>query len=159
MPCTRNSAGISASARWWSSPCSSAPTTCIRASSRPSRSIRSPPEVSLMARPVIVIEDDPFTRVIQLVLDPQTGAERRAAFADFFAHDEPDFAGWCARLRAKIPALAPAEVRMAYSQAELRAHLAGADAVVVESLRVGREELDAAGRLQLVQKYGALLRN
>jgi glyoxylate reductase/D-3-phosphoglycerate dehydrogenase len=112
-----------------------------------------------MARPVIVIEDDPFTRVIQLVLDPQTSAERRAAFADFFAHDEPDFAGWCARLRAKIPSLAPAEARMAHSQAELRAHLAGADAVIVESLRVGREELDAAARLQLVQKYGALVRN
>jgi len=110
-------------------------------------------------RPVIVIEDDPFTRVIQIVLDPETGAERRAAFADFFAHDEPDFPGWCARLRARIPALAPAEVRMAFSQEELRERLPGADAVVVESLRVGREELKAGARLALVQKYGALVRD
>ncbi len=34
-------------------------------------------------RPVIVVEDDPFTRLIQIVLDPQTSEERRAAFADW----------------------------------------------------------------------------
>ena len=41
--------------------------------------------------PVIVVEDDPFTRLIPIVLDPASSEERRAAFADFMAHDEPDF--------------------------------------------------------------------
>jgi phosphoglycerate dehydrogenase-like enzyme len=110
-------------------------------------------------RPVIVIEDDPFTRVVQIVLDPETSAERRAAFADFFAHDEPDFAGWCARVRAWSAGFAPAEVRMVFSQEELRERLRGADAAIVESLRFGREELEAGDRLKVVQKFGALVRN
>jgi hypothetical protein len=59
-------------------------------------------------RPIIVIEDDPFLRVMQLVLDPDTSGERIAAFADFFSHDEPDFAGYCARVRARAPGLFPA---------------------------------------------------
>jgi glyoxylate reductase/D-3-phosphoglycerate dehydrogenase len=42
---------------------------------------------------VLVVEDDPFLRVVGLLLDPNTSAERYAAFADFFAHDEPDFSG------------------------------------------------------------------
>ena len=49
--------------------------------------------------PVIVVEDDPFTRLIPLVLDPNASEERRAAFADFMSTDEPDFAGWCERVR------------------------------------------------------------
>jgi phosphoglycerate dehydrogenase-like enzyme len=110
-------------------------------------------------RPVIVIEDDPFTRVVQIVLDPGVGAERLSAFADFFANDEPDFPGWCERVRTRAPRLFPAEVRMAYSQEELRASLPGADAVIVESLRIGHGELEAGGRLKLVQKFGALARN
>jgi hypothetical protein len=52
-------------------------------------------------RPVIVVEDDPFTRLIQIVLDPDTGEERRSAFADFMSHDEPDFQGWIERLRER----------------------------------------------------------
>ena len=51
------------------------------------------------AKLIIVAEDDPFVRIVQVVLDPSTTPERLAAFADFFAHDEPDFAGWCARAR------------------------------------------------------------
>jgi hypothetical protein len=42
---------------------------------------------------VVVVEDDRFLRIVQLVLDPNANPERFAAFADFFAHDEPDFAG------------------------------------------------------------------
>src|SRR5262249_31240184 len=110
-------------------------------------------------RPVIVIEDDPFTRVVQIVLDPEVGSERRAAFADFFANDEPDFPGWCERAREKARGLFPSEVRMAYSQEELRASLPGADAVIVESFRIGHDELEAGERLKLVQKFGALVRN
>ena len=51
------------------------------------------------SRPVIVVEDDPFTRLIPIVLDPASSEERRAAFADFMAHDEPDFDGWVMRVR------------------------------------------------------------
>jgi hypothetical protein len=42
---------------------------------------------------VIVVEDDVFTRLIQVVLDPAVPAARVDAFRDFMAHDEPDFIG------------------------------------------------------------------
>jgi phosphoglycerate dehydrogenase-like enzyme len=109
--------------------------------------------------PLIVVEDDAFTRLLQIVLDPRTGAERRAAFADFMAHDEPDFTGWCERLRSRAGKLYPAEVRLVSSQEELRAHVADACALVVESLQVGREEIKSARHLRAVQKFGATLRN
>jgi phosphoglycerate dehydrogenase-like enzyme len=115
--------------------------------------------VSFSSRPIIVVEDDPFTRLIQIVLDPETSAERRAAFADFMAHDEPDFAGWCERVRRQASRLIPAEVRMVYSSAEMLAALPEAQAVVVESFPIGREELAAAPNLRVVQKFGAVLRN
>ena len=83
--------------------------------------------------PVIVVEDDPFTRLIPLVLDPNASEERRAAFADFMSTDEPDFAGWCARVRAASPGLYPAEVRMVTSEDEMRAQPDGLRcALVVE---------------------------
>lgn len=109
--------------------------------------------------PVIVAEDDPFTRLIQIVLDPTTSEERRSAFADFMSVDDPDFAGWCQRVRAGSPGLDPAEVRMVTSEAEMRANLGDAVALVVEGFHVGREDLAAAGQLKAVQKYGAILRN
>jgi phosphoglycerate dehydrogenase-like enzyme len=109
--------------------------------------------------PLIVVEDDAFTRLLQIVLDPRAGEERCAAFADFMAHDEPDFAGWCERLRKRVPKLYPAQVRLVSSQEELRAHAAEACALVVESLQVGREEIASARRLKAVQKFGAILRN
>ncbi len=110
-------------------------------------------------RPLLVVEDDPFLRLIQVVLDPDTSAERCAAFADFMAHDEPDFAGWCARLRERSGGLYPAEVRLVESAAELRANAAGGVALVVESLPVDAATLDAAASLRAVQKYGVVLRN
>jgi phosphoglycerate dehydrogenase-like enzyme len=108
---------------------------------------------------VIVAEDDPFTRLIQIVLDPNAPAERVAAFADFMAVDEPDFSGWCKRVRAGSPGLYPAEVRMVTSEEEMRARLTDACALVVEAFRVGRDDLAAAPKLKAVQKYGAILRN
>jgi phosphoglycerate dehydrogenase-like enzyme len=111
------------------------------------------------SRPIIVVEDDPFTRLIQIVLDPTTSEERRAAFADFMSPDEPDFAGWCERVRAASSGLYPAEVRMVTSEDEMRARLADACALVVEGFQVGRDDLAAAGRLRVVQKYGAIVRN
>lgn len=110
------------------------------------------------AAPIIVIEDDPFLRVMQIVLDPQTSAERVAAFADFFSHDEPDFAGYCARVRARAAGLFPAEVRLVDSPDELLAALPDARAAVLESLTFGRGEIAAARNLKAVQKYGVGLR-
>jgi phosphoglycerate dehydrogenase-like enzyme len=111
------------------------------------------------ALPVIVVEDDPFTRLIPLVLDPNASEERRASFADFMSTDEPDFAGWCARVRQGASNLYPAEVRMVASEAEMRANLKDCVALVVESLRVGRDDLAAAPHLKVLQKFGTGLRN
>lgn len=113
----------------------------------------------MAALPVIVAEDDPFTRLIQIVLDPTVSEERRSAFADFMSVDEPDFAGWCERVRKASPGLHPAEVRMVTSEAEMRASLFDAQALVVEAFRVGADDLAAAPHLQVVQKYGRILRN
>jgi phosphoglycerate dehydrogenase-like enzyme len=110
-------------------------------------------------RPVIVVEDDPFTRLIPIVLDPKADPERTAAFAGFMAHDEPDFAGWAQRVRAGAPGLYPADIRMVTSQDEMRAALKDARALVVESLHVGADDLAAAPRLKAVQKFGSGLRN
>jgi phosphoglycerate dehydrogenase-like enzyme len=109
--------------------------------------------------PTLVVEDDPWTRLIGVVLDPTTSEERRAAFADFMSPDEPDFAGWCDELRARAGGLYPSEVRLVPSHAELRVNLAPARAVVVESFAVSREELRCAPQLEVVHKYGAVLRN
>jgi phosphoglycerate dehydrogenase-like enzyme len=111
------------------------------------------------ARPIIVVEDDPFTRLIPIVLDPDSPEERRAAFADFMAHDEPDFDGWTRRVREGSPGLYPAEVRMVSAQDEMRAALKGAQAVVIESLTIGPDDLAAAPGLKAVQKFGTGLRN
>jgi len=109
--------------------------------------------------PVIVVEDDPFTRLIPLVLDPTASEERRAAFADFMSTDEPDFAGWCERVRQGAAKIYPATVRMVTSETEMRGHLPDCSALVVESFRVTRDDLRAAGALNVVQKFGTGLRN
>lgn len=107
----------------------------------------------------ILIEDDAFLHVVPAILDPAASAEHRRAVADFFAHDEPDFAGWCRRVRQQIPGLFPASIIFAEDQADLRAKLGDADGVIVESLRIGDEELAAAPRLAVVQKFGAIVGN
>ena len=109
--------------------------------------------------PIVVVEDDPWTRLIGVVLDPTTSDERRAAFADFMSPDEPDFARWCDALRARAGRLYPSEVRLVASEADLRVNLPPARALVVESFAVGREELERAPELKVVHKYGAILRN
>ena len=108
-------------------------------------------------RPIIAVEDDPFLRLIQVILDPNTPRERVAAFAHFMAHDEPDFIGWRERLRAQLDALYPAEVRLVKTEAELVAAAAGVHMVVVEDIPVGANTIAAAGRsLKIVQKYGTI---
>ena len=113
-----------------------------------------------MSRPIIVVEDDPFPRLIQVILDPETPAARVAAFAHFFAHELPDFTGWRERLRARLARLHPAEVRLVADQDALLAGMRGAQVVVAESLAVGEREIAAAGgALRIVQKYGTVLSN
>ena len=108
-------------------------------------------------RPIIVVEDDPFLRLVQVILDPATPGTRSAAFADFVAHDLPDFHGWREDLRARIGGLYPAEVRLVTDEAMLGANLRGAKVVVVEAFKIGAEEIAAAaGSLKIVQKYGAV---
>ena len=109
--------------------------------------------------PVIVVEDDPFTRLIPIVLDPNSSYERRLAFADFMAHDEPDFDGWVKRVRTAASRIYPAEVRLVTTQAEMRAQLPDAQGLVVESFQVGPDEIATAKLLKVVQKFGAILRN
>jgi phosphoglycerate dehydrogenase-like enzyme len=108
---------------------------------------------------VLVVEDDRFLRVVGVMLDPDTSPERIAAYADFFAHDEPDFAGYCARVRERVGTLFPSEVRLVDTQEEMRAALPGSPALVVESLHVGSKELTAGSALRVVQKYGFKPRN
>ncbi len=108
--------------------------------------------------PVLVVEDDRFLRIVEVALDPRASPERCAAFADFFAHDEPDFAGWCARVRQRAHSIYPAEVRLVDTQQAMRDNLASADALIVEALAVGAEELAMAPRLKAVQKFGVDLR-
>ena len=107
---------------------------------------------------LIVVEDDRFLRVVQIVLDPKVSGERVAAYTDFFAHDEPNLAGWCEKVRRRAGQLYPAEVRMVETHEELRAALADARALIVEGLSVGADEIAAAPKLQAVQKYGVDLR-
>jgi phosphoglycerate dehydrogenase-like enzyme len=108
-------------------------------------------------QPIIVVEDDPFLRLIQVILDPATPAARMAAFVEFFAHDEPDFTGWRERLRARIGRLYPSEVRPVGDEAALPVNLVGANVVVVETFAIGARELAvASGSLRIVQKYGRI---
>ena len=108
---------------------------------------------------VLVVEDDRFLRMVGVVLDPSTAAERHAAYADFFAHDEPDFEGYCRRVRARAGGLFPAQVRLVETEQAMRAALPGSAALIVESLNVDRQALAAANELRIVQKYGLATRN
>jgi hypothetical protein len=100
-------------------------------------------------RPIIVVEDDRFLRLVQIILDPATPTERLSAFTHFMAHDEPNFRGWCQRLRDRLAELYPAEVRLVAAESDLRATLAGAQVVVVENFPIAEKEILAAARLQL----------
>jgi phosphoglycerate dehydrogenase-like enzyme len=110
-------------------------------------------------RPVLVVEDDPFTRIVQIVLDPEVESDRVAAFATFFSHDVPDFSGWLVSLRPRLENLYPARVRLVASQEALRDVLPAAHAAVVEGLAIGADELARAPLLQVVQKFGTISTN
>jgi len=107
----------------------------------------------------LVIEQDAFMRMFVPILDPSASAEFFNAVADFFAHDEPDFANWVERLRPCLPGLFPARVLLAEDQDHFRDLLRDADACLIESLKFGTEELACAPRIGVVQKYGFITRN
>jgi phosphoglycerate dehydrogenase-like enzyme len=113
----------------------------------------------MTSKPIIVVENDPFPRLLQAFLDVRDDPPRSAAIADFVAHEIADYPGWLAQARAQAPGLYPAEVRLASTPEELRAALPGAHAVVTESLVIGEPELVCADQLRVVQKYGTVLRN
>jgi phosphoglycerate dehydrogenase-like enzyme len=108
----------------------------------------------------LVVENDSFLRLIQVVLDPTAPKERIEAFAHFCKHDTPDFPGWCDKIRVQAKNIYPADVRLVDDQAELLANLYDASVAVVEELAIGPEEIAAAGKtLKFVQKYGFTTRN
>ncbi len=110
-------------------------------------------------KPVLIVEDDVWTRLIGVVLDPTTSPERTGAFADFMSPDVRDFRAWRDKVKTAARSLYPSDVRLVKSQDELRGNLEAAEAIVTESLRIGPEELALAPRLKAVHKYGAILRN
>jgi glyoxylate reductase len=108
----------------------------------------------------LVVENDTFLRLINVVLDPSASEERIEAFAHFCLHDLPDFRAWCDKLRAQAANLYPSEVRLVDSQEELMANLPGCGVAVVEELTFAAKEVAAAGKnLRFVQKYGFTTRN
>jgi phosphoglycerate dehydrogenase-like enzyme len=109
--------------------------------------------------PVIIVEDDPFTRIVQVVLDPDADPERLAAFTAFFSHDLPDFTGWVSELRTRLGNLRYARVVLVASEEALREALPAAHAAVVESFRIGAAEIDCAPLLRTVQKFGTITSN
>ena len=116
--------------------------------------------MAVAIKPLIIVEDDSFLRLIDVILDPSAPGELFDAFAHFCAHDLPDLRGWCDQVRARVHDLYPADVRLVRDCDELRAAIPGADALVVEALPVGAPEIAAAGgTLRLVQRYGSMTRN
>ncbi len=107
----------------------------------------------------LVIEQDAFMRMFVPMLDPSAPQEFFDAVADFFSHDEPDFVGWAAAMRNRVPGLFPARVSLAEDQQHFRELLKSADACLIESLQFGRQELAAAPDIAVVQKYGCITRN
>jgi phosphoglycerate dehydrogenase-like enzyme len=107
----------------------------------------------------ILVEDDAFTRLFSVILDPHCPPDRVKAFADFMAHDEPDFDGWLSALRRDAGHLYPANVILAKSEREMRANLAQSHVLVVESFQVAKVDLEHARNLRIVQKFGTTLRN
>jgi phosphoglycerate dehydrogenase-like enzyme len=108
---------------------------------------------------IIVIEDDTVLRLLQVTLDPQTAPERQAAFADYYSADGTDFNAWLIAQRSRLPQLFPATVRPVQTQGQLRAALRDADAVVLQDLEFGENELKAAPQLAIVQKFGTMERH
>ena len=109
--------------------------------------------------PKIVAEDDVIIRASQVILDPDTDPERYAAIADYYHVDLPDFDGWVNGVRGAHPNPYPAKFEMVDSPDVFRAAIGDADGIICESLTIGEEELIAAPRLKVIQKFGTDMRN
>ena len=109
--------------------------------------------------PHIVVEMDVFTRLFDVILNDECPPDRIAAFADFFAHDVPDFQAWLNEVREQCTSIAPSRITFVDSVEALHRALPDADAVVVESLPIGEAELSLAPGLRAVQKFGFVTRN
>jgi phosphoglycerate dehydrogenase-like enzyme len=107
----------------------------------------------------LVIENDVFTRVLEIILDPTCPQEKVDAFADFFAHDAPNFLDFAKNLRNTCKNLGECQITYVDSQEELQAALKNADVAIIESLSFGRAEIACAPRLRAVQKYGYITKN
>jgi phosphoglycerate dehydrogenase-like enzyme len=108
--------------------------------------------------PVVVAEDDPIIRALQVILDPDTDRERQAALTDYYSVDL-DFAVWREKLRTRLLRAFPARFKMVDDGDALCRVLPEADALVVEGLDIGPKELALAPRLKVVQKFGTDTRN
>ena len=109
--------------------------------------------------PKIIVEMDVFTRLFDVILDANCKPDLLAAFADFFAHDVPDFEGWLSQVRQQCVRIVPSRIIFVDSVEALHRELPDADAVVVESLPIGETELSLAVSLRAVQKFGFVTRN
>ncbi|PIT82635.1 NAD(P)-dependent oxidoreductase [Limnohabitans sp. 15K] len=109
--------------------------------------------------PKIIVEMDVFTRLFDVILNKNCNQDLVAAFADFFAHDVPDFESWLNQVRQQCVRINPASIVFVDSADELRRELPDAVAVVVESLQIGEAELNLAPELLAVQKFGFVTRN
>ncbi len=109
--------------------------------------------------PKIIVEMDVFTRLFDVILDTNCKPDLLAAFADFFAHDVPDFESWLSQVRQQCVRIFPSRIIFVDSVEALHRELPDADAVVVESLPIGETELSLAVSLRAVQKFGFVTRN
>jgi phosphoglycerate dehydrogenase-like enzyme len=107
----------------------------------------------------VLVEADAVLRAVAVALDPNAAPEHVRAVADWYSFDEPDFLGWLKRLQQQLPGLYPASVAFAKDEADMRAKIVSADALVVEGFPVGAEELRPARKLKIVQKFGGLAHN
>jgi len=105
--------------------------------------------------PRIIVEEDRVLRLIQVILDPKASPERIAAFADYNSTDVSDFSNWLQNLRHEIPDLYPSDITFVTSQEELLDSLQEAEIVIVESLQIGKPQLDIATKLRLVYNFGS----
>ena len=109
--------------------------------------------------PKIIVEMDVFTRLFDVILNKNCNPDLVTAFADFFAHDVPDFESWLTQVRQQCVRIVPSNIVFVDSVQALHRELPDADVVVVESLHMGKTELDLASKLQVVQKFGFVTRN
>jgi len=107
----------------------------------------------------IVVEDDKILRFLEVILDPRVSKARVAAFRDYLSFDEPDPDGWYEAMRHRAAAIYPSTIQMVADEAAMRAVLPDADAVVVEGLKFGADDLAAAANLKFVHKFGVDARN